>query len=529
MNTHTNDWLLVSTDGFAQQNSARPREHLVKELLQNGLDSLTGLKGRIELAFTAGSAPETLLVTCRDTGCGIDDMETIRTVFWTSKQDSPLKRGRMGRGFKESLCLALHCEVVSKGMVAIFSKSPTGERLFSVEKRDDQTQGTLISMLMPWDAESTIPTLEAYFGTFLPPKDITVTVNGAEIAHKTPNHSISAALTTESFQDGRWIKPSLKTTIELVKADGQGLIYEMGIPVCPVEWDVPYHCNILQRVPQNPNRDAVMSGYCAKLHKACLPTVLKELGSEEVRAAWVGEAAAKIEDPKLQKEVLDKAFGGNLARSVPSFGKFSHDAAAEEIAGAKILDMRQLSGGFRELARIHVPTSKEVEETARRKARQDAADNTIDLSNPHDNSKAIVDKYGKAHIQNVCRFHQWLADKILASLFPDEAKTCTVKTALIASTALATWSHQHSVFTLALDYAPIWTAPLSSDNFALHIHETAHELAAHHGNSFATAMEKTAGLACNIINEHPQEMARWKKTFAKAIHKAEKPPMAIAA
>ena len=179
MNTHTNDWLLVSTDGFAQQNSARPREHLVKELLQNGLDSLTGLKGRIELAFTAGSAPETLLVTCRDTGCGIDDMETIRTVFWTSKQDSPLKRGRMGRGFKESLCLALHCEVVSKGMVAIFSKSPTGERLFSVEKRDDQTQGTLISMLMPWDAESTIPTLEAYFGTFLPPKDITVTVNGS--------------------------------------------------------------------------------------------------------------------------------------------------------------------------------------------------------------------------------------------------------------------------------------------------------------------------------------------------------------
>ena len=33
-------WLSISTQGFASMNSARPPEHLFKELLQNALDSI---------------------------------------------------------------------------------------------------------------------------------------------------------------------------------------------------------------------------------------------------------------------------------------------------------------------------------------------------------------------------------------------------------------------------------------------------------------------------------------------------------
>ena len=39
--THdSSGWLAISTDGFAAMNAARPPEHLVKELVQNSLDSL---------------------------------------------------------------------------------------------------------------------------------------------------------------------------------------------------------------------------------------------------------------------------------------------------------------------------------------------------------------------------------------------------------------------------------------------------------------------------------------------------------
>ena len=45
------EWLAVSTEGFSEQQRGRPLAHLVKELVQNALDSVGGA-GRIELEFT---------------------------------------------------------------------------------------------------------------------------------------------------------------------------------------------------------------------------------------------------------------------------------------------------------------------------------------------------------------------------------------------------------------------------------------------------------------------------------------------
>lgn len=108
------DWLAVSTDGFASMNAGRPPEHLVKELLQNSLDAISPgpREGRIELDFLPDSDGGTI-ITCKDDGCGIINLRDIRTIFLTSKVDSHLQRGRMGRGFKEMLCLALSASVVS--------------------------------------------------------------------------------------------------------------------------------------------------------------------------------------------------------------------------------------------------------------------------------------------------------------------------------------------------------------------------------------------------------------------------------
>ncbi len=521
-------WLNVSLEGFAQQNAARPIEHLVKELVQNSLDSIEGENGNINLltrpTSNANSATDPIgnrktWIICKDNGNGIEDIENIRTIFWTSKQDSHLKRGRMGRGFKELLCLSEEVKVESLNKIAHFKiddenrhKLEIIEKETSTHKTNDLQRGTTVSMLLGLAREEVSERLKMYFKTLLVPETYTLKIEGTQISPRIPKYTITGTLTTESFENGRWVKPQKKTQIDihdLLEGETTGLIFEMGIPICPAEWDLPYHVNIQQRVPMNPNRDAVMSGYASKIHKCCLPTLIKELNSEQARATWVGEAAISCQDPLLQKEVLEKAFGSNLARAVPGFGKFDYNADAQESSGAKILDTKQLSGGFRELAKLHIPTSKEVAKRAQETTERAALENMVNLDAIEGKAKEIIDRHGKKTIQKICEFHKFLADEILKRLFPKRNLSCQVRVAMMANVAEATWSNSSSILTLALDLNRIWEKPFDQDNFSLIIHEVAHELAAHHGHSFADALERCAGSCCLSLLENQKEINKF--------------------
>lgn len=95
----------IRTEGFAAMNAARPPEHLLKELVQNALDSLDP-DGGGRVCLSDGLQGELLLVHCADNGIGIDNLAELRVVYRTHKTDSHRKRGRFGRGFKEALCIA---------------------------------------------------------------------------------------------------------------------------------------------------------------------------------------------------------------------------------------------------------------------------------------------------------------------------------------------------------------------------------------------------------------------------------------
>jgi hypothetical protein len=517
-------WLSIDLEGFAQQNIARPKEHLVKELLQNSLDAVGGVtsnkKGNTinndpaaHISLSATTDPKTglLELICQDNGQGVVDIENIRTMFWTSKKDSHLNRGRMGRGFKELLCLCKHAQVTSLNQKATFLQNESGTKELWIEELKSPIKGTIVQMKLGWNddyesknAAKTILDIGNHINKFLLPANIHLSFNSIAVAPRLPKHTINCKLITECFDGHKWIKPAQPTSVELyplLDQETTPLIYEMGIPICPVEWDAPYHVNVLQRVPMNPNRDAVMSGYASKVHKACLPKLIDEITPVNARSAWVGEAAYDSKNQELQLKVLKKAFGDNLARSVPGFGKFDHDADAAEVAQVKVLDTKQLSGGFRNIAKLLLPTSKEVAQQAHKEAVQAAKNNTSDseIEEVKEKYKTLLSKYGKNKINLIVKFHKFMADNILEVLFPDKAPKCTVKTAIMAEHAEATWSDQMSVLTLALDLPRIWERPFDKQNFSLIIHETAHELAAHHGNSFANAVEDCAGAACKVL------------------------------
>lgn len=507
----TDGWLAVSLEGFAQQNVARPIEHLIKELVQNSLDAILSTGGSVFLDILQQENGK-CIVKCLDDGEGIVDMYNLRTVFWTSKQDSRFKRGRMGRGFKELLSLCDRCVVRSGDVQAVFSIGEDGNRKFSIIKQSGRCEGTQIEMTLPEEIFSLKSRVESYFSSFIPPFGVSVSVCGNLLKHRPAEVQIKGTLTSEEFKNGRWIKPRAKTDLDLVKcfSGESGVIYEMGIPVCSAEWDIPYHVNVLQRVPMNPNRDAVMSGYVSQIHRACLPHVLDIIPSDKVRGAWVGEAASKIRDGELQKKILRKAFGDHLARSVPDFGKFSHDADAQENSGVLILDTKQLTGGFRDLARKHVPTSAEVSRVAQELKRRSASDNGVSGDVAKSHYRQLMIKRGDQKVRRVCDFYKWMADGILTILFPTKNLRCKVNVADFQGSAEATWTDNFQTLTLALELDRIWDDPFHHENFALIVHETAHEIAAHHGRSFSTAMESTAGAACRFLIQNRHNIPVWQ-------------------
>ncbi len=120
------EWLAVSTEGFSEQQRSRPLAHLVKELVQNALDSVGGA-GRIELEFTP-TGPRTASVRCADDGPGAEDLTQLNVVFVTGKKDGVAQRGRMGRGFKELLSIATRARVRSRDQELLFTVGDGGMR-----------------------------------------------------------------------------------------------------------------------------------------------------------------------------------------------------------------------------------------------------------------------------------------------------------------------------------------------------------------------------------------------------------------
>ena len=78
------EWLAVSTEGFSEQQRGRPLEHLVKELVQNAMDSVSD-SGRIDLDIQP-AGPRQATVRCADDGPGAEDLSRLT---WCS---SPARR-----------------------------------------------------------------------------------------------------------------------------------------------------------------------------------------------------------------------------------------------------------------------------------------------------------------------------------------------------------------------------------------------------------------------------------------------------
>jgi len=506
------EWLAVSTEGFSEQQRGRPLAHLVKELVQNALDSV-GSAGRIDLVVMP-TGRRTASVRCADDGPGAEDLTQLNVVFVTGKKDGVTQRGRMGRGFKELLSIATSARVRSRDQKLLFTVGDGGMRRVVHQHGMEWHHGFEAAMEIEHDEAD--KTLDGYFQSFLLPAGVTLTVNDSPVPVRPVHRAVDARLTTERFAKGRWEKPSLATRVHLVAVrEGEApLIHEMGIPVCAAEWSEPYHCDVQQRCPMNPNRDAVMSGYPARLHRACLPALLPEMTTERALAAWVGEAAQTAGD-EVQKAVVVKAFGEGVVRAVPVTGKFDHNADAEEL-GSTVVHSAHMTGGFRKLLLQQVPTAAAVAKQAMQNraelatqaslGRDDvmALDLAADLPDAPDATRAIM-RFGLEAVLARMDFAQWFGEAVVECRYR-RFRAVPVKVAYLETIA-ATWS-LGGTLTLSLAFEEFWDSPFERGSFELLLHELAHHEAFHHGRSFPKEVEAYAGAATEVMLARGDEAKR---------------------
>ena len=510
MTHNSQGWLAISTEGFASMNAARPPEHLIKELVQNSLDSFSeGQPGRIQLSY--GHWGECFQVDCIDNGSGISNLADLRVVYLTHKTDSHLKRGRFGRGFKEALCIAEQARVVSGYQQLEFLRE-NNERITRQASLAVPLAGTRVSMQMPWPADLR-DQLDRYFASFLVPDGIELEVNGALISHRCATHRISASLSTEVYDTNSqsWKKPSRKTTIHLVPTgqDETSTIYEMGIPVAALDWSVPYHCDIQQRVPMNPNRDAVSSGYPLKLHIACLPTLLEGMDGDTVKQDWVGTAGRRCGED-VQRRIIERAFGQNIARSVPRMGSRHFDEDARDL-GVQVINTAQTSGGFREMLKALVVSAKDVvrsdEEAKAKQAISDGFSIATAMAAGDGRQLLIQEQGGEQHVAACLAFAVWFCQQLVDSCegFQHKVSGQLTLNSHRQQPIFAHWSSSN-VLTLALDQPCFWQDPFGGESLCTFIHEAAHAMNMHHGYEFRQEMERLAGVGSSLMFHRGSEV-----------------------
>ena len=264
----------------------------------------------------------------------------------------------------------------------------------------------------------------------------------------------------------------------------------------------------------NPNRDAVMSGYLARLHKACLPALLPEMTTERALAAWVGEAAQTAGD-EVQKAVVVKAFGEGVVRAVPVTGKFDHNADAEEL-GSTVVHSAHMTGGFRKLQQQQVPTAAAVAKEAMQRRAEVATeaslgwgdilalDLTADQPDAPEATKAIK-RFGLEAVLTRMHFAQWFGEAVVECRY-GEPRAVPVRVAYLENIA-ATWSLDGTL-TLSLANDEFWSGPFGRGSFALLLHELAHHEAFHHGRSFPREVEAYAGAAAEVMLARGDEARR---------------------
>lgn len=317
----------LDEDGWIEQQRGREPYEVVREAVQNSMDTAEETEGPVDIDITVGYGDGYVAVE-DDYEDGVKDLSHFYNVFSGSKRDSATKRGRFGRGAKELLAAADRTVIHTTGGTAVFEVvEDDGEYSLEGDIYEDVTadEGTYIMARNDnWDDE-TLEDVQDYIEDILVPDGARFTVEHIDRSGERPERVTEQSMPEEPdyvmdggdgdglplktvvYEDGMQQKPTEETEVEVYRTEeGEGGIYEMGIPVTTGE-DLPFIFNVQQRTPVAEQRNKIGDGYREDLMQGLINENLDLLEDKELAEQYVTQYLSKYShkvDEDVQEEYI---------------------------------------------------------------------------------------------------------------------------------------------------------------------------------------------------------------------------------
>ena len=310
----------VDVEGWVEQNRSRDLYELVREPIQNALDTGSDLDVQVDYG------DRSVVVEDYDPE-GVEDLSRFYNLFSGSKQHNPEMRGRFGRGVKEFIGATDETVISSTGGGLRFSfdtlydeavdeyRIESSREVLSDIERDrgtmvygsnsDWTQQDLkqveefvSDLWMPRDRELCLETYSPYSEEVVTGEEPDAVLEGQ-------------SLPTIVFDEGVQKEKYRRTPVEVNRTEpGDGGIYEMGIPVTSEE-EFPFLFNVHQKTPVTERRNELDNSYRSDLMQSLLDNRLDILEDEELGEEYVTQYISHFSyktSEDTQQEYISRRF-----------------------------------------------------------------------------------------------------------------------------------------------------------------------------------------------------------------------------
>lgn len=463
-------WFEIADEGWARVAASRPLERLILEAVQNALDA-----GAANVSVDLESHR---VVVEDDAARGIADPRLVYTLFLTDKAGDPTRRGRMGRGLKELVASGDRAIVESSGARVEFD-----DRGRTVTECD-RDRGTRVEVLRAI-SESDREVAETALRLVIPPRGVSLRVAGK--VSRRPRTVIalpSCDLETVIIENGveRAATRSTMISVHSPRRGEQPHLFEMGIPIAP--WNVPWHCDVQQRVPLSQGRDLLPERFVLAVKATLLEaTMHRQLGARELRADWVQEVLARW---PLKSAILDAYCSKTLPRGSVLGGSARANDRARQL-GAHIVQAQAMSQGtYLALGRV----LETADDYVRRRSREFVG---ADVE-PDETQRAFADAVrwiARRIAGSVVRVRFFARDPSDAGLLEDA--TTDVEARLISFNVRST---------LRFD------DPFDATTMGVVLHELAHLVTLEHDHRFIDRLQFLGGALAKLLAEGGPELAK---------------------
>lgn len=505
----TSDIFVADADGFRSQNLDRPPAHLVRELVQNALDE-DGVTALDVLVTYHGARQGTTVRVVDNAPNGVADPKLLFTIWLSSKEDSPTKRGRMGRGLKEIVSVANMTTIRSMNMDALqFVRHQGGRWERKMKPRLGRTEkGTEVSAFCrAWGAPAAKSIVE-FLKRVRAPSTITMRVGFVDLskvdasvppvmevvtpftAAETYNLYLPTVIYENDGGDRKARDRHRDTEVHCFTppVGETSYIYELGIPVEECK-SSPVSIDVQQRVILRERRDTVTDSYRRELFAKVLDRRMemgKVLSSELTSNAVLTAAQSPYHLSSRSRELIAQQWTAGMP-----YATSKEDFQRATGSHVNVVLLKTLPESIREVVKLAGTNVRDVLEQRRPELCPPLSG--VDLS---------------VEMRKLIAFWEYLAAGI--------KRPCKVVVAGGLPDAAASFSHEDQTLTLyaAMVGEKFFKDPAGEKQLGTFLHECAHwsPRTHEHGVEFHADSENIGGKLARFMLDNAEQVRMHLKT-----------------